>query len=78
MRDARRFTFLYVKGTDAELRRWNDDAGRIDEVPLFYLEDDRVRDSLAPDLMSFERTSIAPSLIPDPASSEDEGDFKDQ
>ncbi|HUT78221.1 MAG TPA: metallophosphoesterase family protein, partial [Polyangia bacterium] len=35
MRDARRLTFLHVRGDRVELARWNDDAGRIDEVPLF-------------------------------------------
>jgi len=39
MRDARRLTFSHIKGDKIELCRWNDDAGRFDPVPLFYLED---------------------------------------
>jgi len=35
MRDARRMTLLRVKGNDVELLRWNDDGGRLDDVPLF-------------------------------------------
>jgi UDP-2,3-diacylglucosamine pyrophosphatase LpxH len=37
LRDARSMTFLYVRGGDVELCRWNDDAGRFEETPLFYL-----------------------------------------
>lgn len=40
--DARRFTFLHVQGDEVQVRRWNDDAGRIDPVPLF----DRSEESL--------------------------------
>jgi UDP-2,3-diacylglucosamine pyrophosphatase LpxH len=40
LRDARRLTFLYVRGDRVELDRWNDDAGRVDDVPLFVVEDD--------------------------------------
>jgi len=40
LRDARRLTFLHVRGDEVELVRWNDDAGRIDEVPLFVIEDE--------------------------------------
>ena len=36
---ARRMTFLRVQGAEVELARWNDAAGRIDDVPLFVLED---------------------------------------
>jgi len=39
LRDARRLTFLRVRGREVELARWNDDAGRIDDVPLFEIED---------------------------------------
>ncbi len=35
LRDARRMTFLHVEGDGVSLCRWNDDAGRIDDVPLF-------------------------------------------
>ncbi|OGQ77210.1 MAG: hypothetical protein A2289_23975 [Deltaproteobacteria bacterium RIFOXYA12_FULL_58_15] len=38
---ARRFTFLRVRGNDVDVCRWNDDAGRIDPVPLFNLPEDR-------------------------------------
>jgi UDP-2,3-diacylglucosamine pyrophosphatase LpxH len=40
LRDARRMTFLHVAGDRVELARWNDDAGRVDEVPLFADEQD--------------------------------------
>ncbi len=33
--DARRLTFLYVRGNRVEICRWNDDALRIDLVPIF-------------------------------------------
>ncbi len=46
MRDARRLSFLYVKGNKVHLNRWNDDAERIDDVPLFYLEDGSIPDNL--------------------------------
>jgi UDP-2,3-diacylglucosamine pyrophosphatase LpxH len=39
LRDARRLTFLHVRGNEVELCRWNDDAGRIDDVPLFRIDD---------------------------------------
>ena len=39
MRDARRLTLLHVEGKKVHLRRWNDDAGRLDDVPLFRLDD---------------------------------------
>ena len=42
--DARRLTFLYVTGEDVEVCRWNDDAGRIDQVPLFNLTEDQARE----------------------------------
>ncbi len=40
MRDARRLTFLTVEGDEVELKRWNDDACRIDDVPLFFVEEE--------------------------------------
>ena len=40
LRDARRLTFLHVRGDEVELARWNDDAGRIDDVPLFVIEEE--------------------------------------
>jgi len=43
MRDARRLTFLLLKDKNVELKRWNDDALRFDDVPLFRLEDQRER-----------------------------------
>ena len=42
--EARRLTFLYVKGNEVEVCRWNDDANRIDRVPLFVLTDDLARE----------------------------------
>lgn len=36
--DARQMTFLYVRGSDVELCRWNDESGRFEEAPLFYLD----------------------------------------
>ncbi len=39
--DARRFTFLRVRGAEVEVIRWNDDANRIASVPLFDLPGDR-------------------------------------
>ncbi len=47
MRDARRLTFLHVKGLKVELSRWNDDADRIDTVPLFYVENENIPDNLS-------------------------------
>jgi hypothetical protein len=38
---ARRFTFLRVRGNEVEAVRWNDDADRIDPVPMFDLPVDR-------------------------------------
>ena len=35
--DARRFTYLFVKGDEVQVRRWNDSAGRPESVPLFML-----------------------------------------
>jgi UDP-2,3-diacylglucosamine pyrophosphatase LpxH len=40
LRDARRLTFLRVHGDQVQLRRWNDDASRVDDVPLFSIEED--------------------------------------
>ena len=42
--EARRLTFLYVKDNQVHLSRWNDDAGRIDEAPLFSVPDEHVRE----------------------------------
>jgi hypothetical protein len=41
---ARRLTFLYVMGDDVNVCRWNDDAARIDRVPLFNLHEDQARE----------------------------------
>ncbi len=56
MRDARRLTFLYVKGKTVKLSRFNDDASRFDEVPLFYLEGEDPPDNL----------TLDKALIPEP------------
>lgn len=37
-RDARRLTFALVQGTDVELKRWNRDGERFDQVPLFAID----------------------------------------
>jgi len=42
--EARRLTFLYVRGDDVQVCRWNDNASRIDQVPLFNLTDDQARE----------------------------------
>ncbi len=42
--EARRLTFLYVKGEQVQICRFNDDAGRIDPVPLFNLTEDQARE----------------------------------
>jgi hypothetical protein len=42
--DARRLTFLYVRGDEVQMCRWNDDAARIDQVPLFDLTEDQARE----------------------------------
>ncbi|MFH1533137.1 MAG: hypothetical protein ABIK09_20615 [Pseudomonadota bacterium] len=41
--DARRMTFVFVRGDDISLVRWNDDAERIDKVPLFERPTGRAR-----------------------------------
>ncbi len=46
MKDARRNTFLSVKNDDVTLLRWNDDASRIDEAPLFGFSDHLPMDRL--------------------------------
>ena len=74
MRDARRLTFLFVRGDTVEVLRWNDDAYRFDPVPLFQLESltlDRVP-SVAP-LDISEGSDI--SLAPPPPQSIDEGEY---
>jgi hypothetical protein len=65
MRDARRLTFIQVTGGHAKLARWNDDAGRVDDVPLFYLEtgDTPILESDDPLLSQYRdsRHSLLPS-----------------
>jgi UDP-2,3-diacylglucosamine pyrophosphatase LpxH len=39
--DARRFTLLRVRDDTVSVCRWNDDAGRIEPVPMFDLPEDR-------------------------------------
>ena len=46
IRDARRMTFLYVVDDKVSLKRWNDDAGRMDDVPLFDFQDTAAMDRL--------------------------------
>ena len=47
--ETRRHTFLYVQGNEVRLCRWNDDAERIDRVPLFLFDEDRTREGCADD-----------------------------
>jgi hypothetical protein len=77
MRDARRLTFLHVKGDEVQLLRWNDDAYRFDTVPLFDLALAETMDQLpsvtALDVAATGRKSLPPS----PAYVQDEDDFED-
>jgi len=50
MRDARRLTFLYVAGSKLHLKRWNDDALRFDDVPLFLHSTDDIVETGSGDL----------------------------
>lgn len=47
MRDARHLTLLRVAGSEVEILRWNDEAARLDGVPLFRLDDDEPADEPA-------------------------------
>jgi UDP-2,3-diacylglucosamine pyrophosphatase LpxH len=47
MRDARRFTFLHVWDHQVALKRWNDNACRIDAVPLLYVNEDTLPSKLS-------------------------------
>ena len=49
--EARRLTFLHVQGESVKVCRWNDDAGRIDPVPLFLLAEDRARERCPDDFV---------------------------
>jgi UDP-2,3-diacylglucosamine pyrophosphatase LpxH len=40
--EARRLTFLYVKDDQVQICRWNDDANRVDEVPMFTVSGEQV------------------------------------
>jgi UDP-2,3-diacylglucosamine pyrophosphatase LpxH len=75
MRDARRLTFLYVKGDEVEINRWNDDAGRIDDVPLFYFEDDDIPDKLSYETPYETTDGSRRSLLPSAALGEEDDDF---
>lgn len=75
MRDARKNTFLYIKEDDVQLSRWNDDAGRIDSVPLFYLEDEKIPDNLSFDPAFEMSTSKEGSWLPSAAISAKEEDY---
>jgi UDP-2,3-diacylglucosamine pyrophosphatase LpxH len=78
MRDARRMTFLYVKNDRVELARWNDDAGRIDNVPLFYLEDDSLPTPSASTAgLDLERQSCEHSWLPSAMVPDDDDDLND-
>ncbi len=44
--EARRLTFLYVKDDQIQLCRWNDDASRVDEAPLFSVSEKHVREPI--------------------------------
>ncbi|MDD5309136.1 MAG: metallophosphoesterase [Deltaproteobacteria bacterium] len=47
--DARRLTFIRVRGDDVRVCRWNDEAGRVDDVPFFDLAEDRGRERMPAD-----------------------------
>jgi UDP-2,3-diacylglucosamine pyrophosphatase LpxH len=47
--EARRLTFVRMRGDDVRVCRWNDEAGRVDEVPFFDLAEDRGRDRMPAD-----------------------------
>ena len=66
IRDARRMTFLHVVGDAVSLKRWNDDAGRLDDVPLFDFQDNLAMDRLA-SVSALDITASGDmSLPPDP------------
>ena len=52
--DARRMTFLWVRGEQVQCYRWSDPAGRIEPVPFFELADDSARERTAPDRMKLQ------------------------
>jgi UDP-2,3-diacylglucosamine pyrophosphatase LpxH len=62
--DARRFTFLRVVGTEVEICRWNDLAGRIDPVPLFDLPEDRDLEPGALGELARPKPPVAPDKPP--------------
>jgi UDP-2,3-diacylglucosamine pyrophosphatase LpxH len=70
MRDARRLTLLYVKGDDVSLKRWNDDASRFDDVPIFYLEKNILPDRIPVELSG--SLSKHPSWLPNSMFAQDE------
>lgn len=71
-RDARRMTFLLVKGHSVELMRWNDDAGRTATVPLFYLEEERMPDILPHEPALEIRPGRRSSWAPGPGGADDD------
>ncbi len=77
MRNARRLTFLYVQGKGLSLSRWNDDAVRFDDVPLFEYPDSAHMDRL-PAVSALDMTVSGDlSLPPDPPYFKDSGDVGD-
>jgi UDP-2,3-diacylglucosamine pyrophosphatase LpxH len=74
MRDARRFTFAHVIGDEVSLSRWNDDAYRFEDVPMFVFKDDNVPDRL-PSVSALDFTTSGDmSLPPDAPYFNDEED----
>ena len=75
LRDARRLTFLHVRGDEMRLRRWNDDAGRVDRVPLFDLSGAWAEETLDPGASPLEpeapRQSGEHSWLPSAEGDED-------
>lgn len=69
VKDARRLTFIHVRGQKASLKRWNDDACRVDDVPLFDVSEDSVIHVDSPD-PNWGRTEH--SWVPSAAISEEE------
>ncbi|MCP4600987.1 MAG: hypothetical protein GY847_10760 [Proteobacteria bacterium] len=76
MRDARRLTFLHVKGGDVELCRWNDDAGRVDTVPLFYLGEENIPDHMPIDSLFNMRTNMEHSWLPSASIGNEEEEYR--
>jgi UDP-2,3-diacylglucosamine pyrophosphatase LpxH len=72
--DAGRFTFLHVIGEEVSLLRWNDNAYRFEEVPMFAFKDNNLPDRLPSASALDFTTSGDMSLPPDAPYFNDEKD----